>query len=195
MINYIIGIEQDDYYDSIPKEIIHNSLLFEFLNKLYDNEIVLEQNTIYFDGKELERTNKSVQTLCTMINHIQQNRESRIKYIDSMLNTRQCRELPRLLLDFFPEKELTLFITNPITLDGIDLYNTNNSLYISRKKTLRKITSKDYPYSYFIIKMEEYFSEKEIMNKDDFKGLFHHNDLMILSEAFTRGYLGGLERI
>lgn len=99
-----------------------------------------------------------------------------IDNIDASLNPKLCTKLMTLLTELAQKYDKQIFLTthNPAILDGIDLNDEEQKLFIvSRNKSgytrLKNITAKDKPKS----------SDNEPLN---------------LSEAFLRGYLGGLPK-
>ena len=99
-----------------------------------------------------------------------------IDNIDASLNPKLCTKLMTLIAELAKKYDKQIFLTthNPAILDGIDLNDESQKLFIvSRNKSgytrLKNITIKDKPRS----------SDDEPLN---------------LSEAFLRGYLGGLPK-
>jgi predicted ATPase len=99
-----------------------------------------------------------------------------IDNIDASLNPKLCTKLMTLITELAQKYDKQIFLTthNPAILDGIDLNDKEQKLFIvSRNKSgytrLKNITVKDKPKS----------SDDEPLN---------------LSEAFLRGYLGGLPK-
>ena len=99
-----------------------------------------------------------------------------IDNIDASLNPKLCTKLMTILTDLAKKYDKQIFLTthNPAILDGIDLNNKEQKLFVvSRNKKghtrMKEITVKDKPKS----------SDDEPLH---------------LSEAFLRGYLGGLPK-
>lgn len=99
-----------------------------------------------------------------------------IDNIDASLNPKLCTKLMTLITELAQKYDKQIFLTthNPAILDGIDLNDEEQKLFIvSRNKSgytrLKNITVKEKPKS----------SNDEPLN---------------LSEAFLRGYLGGLPK-
>jgi len=99
-----------------------------------------------------------------------------IDNIDSFLNPKLCTELMRLVVKLAKKYDKQIFLTthNPAILDGIDLNDEEQKLFVvSRNKKghtrMKEITATDKPKS-------------------------STNEPLKLSEAFLRGYLGGLPK-
>ncbi len=100
-----------------------------------------------------------------------------IDNVDSFLNPKLCTELMRLLVKLAKQYDKQIFLTthNPAILDGIDLKDQEQKLFVvSRKKSTgytrtREITVENKPKS-------------------------ATDQPLKLSEAFLRGYLGGLPK-
>jgi len=99
-----------------------------------------------------------------------------IDNIDASLNPKLCTKLMTILTDLAKKYDKQIFLTthNPAILDGIDLNDEEQKLFVvSRNKKghtrMKEITAKDKPKS-----------------SDD--------EPLRLSEAFLRGYLGGLPK-
>ena len=99
-----------------------------------------------------------------------------IDNIDASLNPKLCTKLMTILTDLAKKYDKQIFLTthNPAILDGIDLNDEEQKLFVvSRNKKghtrMKEITAKDKPKS----------SDDEPLH---------------LSEAFLRGYLGGLPK-
>jgi len=99
-----------------------------------------------------------------------------IDNIDASLNPKLCTKLMTLLADLSKKYDKQIFLTthNPAILDGIDLNDKEQKLFVvSRNKKghtrMKEMTAKDKPKS-------------------------STNEPLKLSEAFLRGYLGGLPK-
>ena len=99
-----------------------------------------------------------------------------IDNIDASLNPKLCTKLMTILTDLAKKYDKQIFLTthNPAILDGIDLNDEEQKLFVvSRNKKghtrMKEITAKDKPKS-------------------------SDNEPLHLSEAFMRGYLGGLPK-
>jgi AAA15 family ATPase/GTPase len=100
-----------------------------------------------------------------------------IDNIDSFLNPKLCTELMRLIVKLSKKYSKQVFLTthNPAILDGIDLNDEEQKLFVVSRKKLtgytrtRQITVENKPKS-------------------------STNEPLKLSEAFLRGYLGGLPK-
>jgi len=99
-----------------------------------------------------------------------------IDNIDASLNPKLCTKLMTILTDLAKKYDKQIFLTthNPAILDGIDLNDEEQKLFVvSRNKKghtrMKEITAKDKPKS-------------------------SDNEPLRLSEAFLRGYLGGLPK-
>lgn len=99
-----------------------------------------------------------------------------IDNIDTSLNPKLCTKIIKELIRLAPKYKKQVFVTthNPAILDGIDLGDDEQRLFVvSRNKTghtrFKRITLKDKPKS-------------------------STNEELRLSEAFLRGYLGGLPK-
>ena len=99
-----------------------------------------------------------------------------IDNIDASLNPKLCTKLMTLLTDLAKKYNKQIFLTthNPAILDGIDLNDKEQKLFVvSRNK-------------------KGYTRMKEITIKNKPKS--SDNEPLLLSEAFLRGYLGGLPK-
>jgi AAA15 family ATPase/GTPase len=99
-----------------------------------------------------------------------------IDNIDASLNPKLCTKLMSLIAELAQKYDKQIFLTthNPAILDGIDLNNEEQKLFVvSRNKSghtrMKEITAKDKPKS-------------------------STDEPLKLSEAFLRGYLGGLPK-
>ena len=99
-----------------------------------------------------------------------------IDNIDSFLNPKLCIKLMTLLTDLAKKYDKQIFLTthNPAILDGINLNDEEQKLFVVSRNDLghtqlKKLTVDDYP-----------------IDED--------GERLHLSEAFLRGYLGGLPR-
>lgn len=99
-----------------------------------------------------------------------------IDNIDASLNPKLCTKLMTIICDLAKKYDKQIFLTthNPAILDGIDLNDEEQKLFVvSRNKSghtrMKNITVKDKPKS-------------------------SDNEPIKLSEAFLRGYLGGLPK-
>lgn len=99
-----------------------------------------------------------------------------IDNIDASLNPKLCTKLMMIICDLAKKYDKQIFLTthNPAILDGIDLNDEEQKLFVvSRNKSghtrMKNITAKDKPKS-------------------------SNDEPLKLSEAFLRGYLGGLPK-
>ncbi|KIM12212.1 MAG: hypothetical protein KU38_04755 [Sulfurovum sp. FS08-3] len=99
-----------------------------------------------------------------------------IDNIDASLNPKLCTKLMTIICDLAKKYDKQIFLTthNPAILDGIDLNDEEQKLFVvSRNKSghtrMKNITAKDKPKS-------------------------SNDEPLKLSEAFLRGYLGGLPK-
>jgi AAA15 family ATPase/GTPase len=99
-----------------------------------------------------------------------------IDNIDASLNPKLCTKLMSLIAELAKKYDKQIFLTthNPAILDGIDLNNEEQKLFVvSRNKSghtrMKEITAQDKPKS-------------------------SNDEPLHLSEAFMRGYLGGLPK-
>ncbi|MDX9960318.1 MAG: AAA family ATPase [Aliarcobacter sp.] len=99
-----------------------------------------------------------------------------IDNIDASLNPKLCTKLMTIICDLAKKYDKQIFLTthNPAILDGIDLNDKEQKLFVvSRNKSghtrMKNITAKDKPKS-------------------------SNDEPLKLSEAFLRGYLGGLPK-
>ena len=99
-----------------------------------------------------------------------------IDNIDASLNPKLCTKLMTIVCDLAKKYDKQIFLTthNPAILDGIDLNDEEQKLFVvSRNKSghtrMKNITAKDKPKS-------------------------SNDEPLKLSEAFLRGYLGGLPK-
>ena len=112
----------------------------------------------------------------TLIVAIETPKSFAIDNIDAPLNPKLCTKLMTIICDLAKKYDKQIFLTthNPAILDGIDLNDEEQKLFVvSRNKSghtrMKNITAKDKPKS-------------------------SNDEPLKLSEAFLRGYLGGLPK-
>lgn len=126
-----------------------------------------------------------------------------IDNIDTSLNPKLCTKIIKELIRLAKKYDKQVFVTthNPAILDGIDLGDGEQRLFVvSRNKTghtrFKRITLKDKPVSSARARMSRIFSKDEQLptsTKEHVLNLFDDSEEPLkLSEAFLRGYLGGL---
>jgi len=100
-----------------------------------------------------------------------------IDNIDSFLNPKLCTELIRLVVKLAKKYDKQIFLTthNPAILDGINLNDDEQKLFVVSRK-----------------KLTGYTRTREITVENKPKSAT--NQPLKLSEAFLRGYLGGLPK-
>ena len=99
-----------------------------------------------------------------------------IDNIDASLNPKLCTKIMRLLVSLSEKYEKQIFLTthNPAVLDGIDIRDENQKLFVVSRNN------------------KGYTLAKNISSKKEFKTA--DGDSIKFSEAFLRGYLGGLPK-
>lgn len=128
-----------------------------------------------------------------------------IDNIDTSLNPKLCTKIIKELIRLAKKYDKQVFVTthNPAILDGIDLGDDEQRLFVvSRNKTgytrFKRITLKDKPVSSARARMSRIFSKDEQLptsTKEHVLNLFDDSEEPLkLSEAFLRGYLGGLPK-
>lgn len=126
-----------------------------------------------------------------------------IDNIDTSLNPKLCTKIIKELVRLAKKYDKQVFVTthNPAILDGIDLGDDEQRLFVvSRNKTghtrFKRITLQDKPVSSARAKISRIFSKDEQLptsTKEHVLNLFDNSEEPLkLSEAFLRGYLGGL---
>lgn len=126
-----------------------------------------------------------------------------IDNIDTSLNPKLCTKIIKELIRLAKKYDKQVFVTthNPAILDGIDLGDDEQRLFVvSRNKTghtrFKRITLKDKPLSSARARISRLISKDEQLptsTKEHVLNLFDDSEEPLkLSEAFLRGYLGGL---
>lgn len=125
-----------------------------------------------------------------------------IDNIDASLNPKLCRKLVTELIRLAKKYDKQVFVTthNPAILDGIDLADDEQRLIVvSRNRQghtrCKRIGLENKPKSSIrerlarVLDESETYTQEEILNKFD-----NSEEPVKLSEAFLRGYLGGLPK-
>ncbi len=168
------------------KTIIKSLQLFnwfedvEILSDLSSNEnrIIIKDKYLYqeFDQRSTNEGFLFILFYVTMMVAKETPKAFAIDNIDASLNPKLCTKLMTILIDLAKKYDKQIFLTthNPAILDGIDLNDEEQKLFVvSRNKQghtrMKNITLEDKPKS-------------------------STGDPLKLSEAFLRGYLGGLPK-
>jgi len=169
-INTIIeSLQLFDWYEDIeiPKHL-----------SLGEDKVVIKDKYLY---KEIDQrsTNEGflfILFYITLIVAKETPKAFAIDNIDASLNPKLCTKLMTIICDLAKKYDKQIFLTthNPAILDGIDLNDEEQKLFVvSRNKSghtgMKNITAKDKPKS-------------------------SNDEPLKLSEAFLRGYLGGLPK-
>jgi predicted ATPase len=125
-----------------------------------------------------------------------------IDNIDVSLNPKLCTKLIKELVRLSKKYDKQVFVTthNLAILDGINLGDEEQRLLVvSRNKQghtrVKHIELKDKPTSSIIDKLNRVLSEDKIYTKQEILDSFAKSEEPLkLSEAFLRGYLGGLPK-
>jgi len=125
-----------------------------------------------------------------------------IDNIDAALNPKLCEKLIEELTRLAKKYDKQVFVTshNPAILDGIDLSDDEQRLFVvsrNRKGHTRckRIGLEDEPKSSVRDSLSRLFNEDEILTKQQILEKFDASEEPVkLSEAFLRGYLGGLPK-
>lgn len=125
-----------------------------------------------------------------------------IDNIDTSLNPKLCTKLIKELAHLAKKYDKQLFVTshNPAILDGIDLGDDEQRLFVvSRNKQghtrCKRIDINDKPKSSVRDKLSRVFNEDKLYSREDILNKFDNSEEPLkLSEAFLRGYLGGLPK-
>jgi AAA15 family ATPase/GTPase len=182
LIKVVNSYEDQSYIDTI-KESLKLFNWFESINipkDLSSNEdkIIIKDKFLYkeFDQRSANEGFLFILFYITLVVAKQTPKAFAIDNIDASLNPKLCTKLILLLTELATKYDKQIFLTthNPAILDGIDLNDDEQKLFVmSRNKSghtrAKQITVKDKPKS-----------------SDDTP--------IKLSEAFLRGYLGGLPK-
>jgi len=126
-----------------------------------------------------------------------------IDNIDTSLNPKLCSKLIEELARLAKKYDKQIFLTshNPAILDGIDLGDEEGQrlFVVSRNREGRtrckRITIENKPKSSIRDRLSRVLNENENYTKQDVLALFDNSKEPVkLSEAFLRGYLGGLPK-
>jgi predicted ATPase len=125
-----------------------------------------------------------------------------IDNIDTSLNPKLCTKLIKELTRLAKKYDKQLFVTshNPAILDGIDLGDEEQRLFVvSRNKQghtrCKRIEVKDKPKSSVRDRLSRVFNDNETYTKEDILNKFDNSEEPLkLSYALLRGYLGGLPK-
>ena len=151
----------------IPKDLKSN-----------ENKIIIKDKYLYqeFDQRSANEGFLFILFYITLIVAKETPKAFAIDNIDASLNPKLCTKLMTILTDLAKKYDKQIFLTthNPAILDGIDLNDEEQKLFVvSRNKQghtrMKNITVKDKPKS-------------------------SNDEPLKLSEAFLRGYLGGLPK-
>ncbi|MFT5661725.1 MAG: putative ATPase [Sulfurimonas sp.] len=177
----------NNYEDKTHIETIIKSLqLFNWFEnieiptdlKSNENKIVIKDKYLYqeFDQRSANEGFLFILFYITLIVAKETPKAFAIDNIDASLNPKLCTKLMTILSDLAEKYDKQIFLTthNPAILDGIDLNDEEQKLFVvSRNKQghtrMKNITAKDKPKS-------------------------STDETLKLSEAFLRGYLGGLPK-
>ena len=151
----------------IPKDLKSN-----------ENKIIIKDKYLYqeFDQRSANEGFLFILFYITLIVAKETPKAFAIDNIDASLNPKLCTKLMTILTDLAKKYDKQIFLTthNPAILDGINLNDEEQKLFVvSRNKQghtrMKNITAKDKPKS-------------------------SNDEPLKLSEAFLRGYLGGLPK-
>jgi predicted ATPase len=125
-----------------------------------------------------------------------------IDNIDTSLNPKLCTKLIKELARLAKKYDKQLFVTshNPAILDGIDLADDEQRLFVvSRNKQghtrCKRIEEKDEPKSSVRDRLSRVFNDNQTYTKEDILNKFDNSEEPLkLSYALLRGYLGGLPK-
>jgi predicted ATPase len=125
-----------------------------------------------------------------------------IDNIDTSLNPKLCTKLIKELARLAKKYDKQLFVTshNPAILDGIDLSDDEQRLFVvSRNKQghtrCKRIDINDKPKSSVRDRLSKLFNDNETYTKEDILNKFDNSEEPLkLSYALLRGYLGGLPK-
>jgi hypothetical protein len=125
-----------------------------------------------------------------------------IDNIDTSLNPKLCTKLIKELARLAKKYDKQLFVTshNPAILDGIDLSDDEQRLFVvSRNKQghtrCKRIEEKDEPKSSVRDRLSRVFNDNQTYTKEDILNKFDNSEEPLkLSYALLRGYLGGLPK-
>lgn len=182
LLKFINNYEDKSYI----KTIIDSLKLFDWFEdieipnhlSLGEDKVVIKDKYLY---KEIDQrsTNEGflfILFYITLIVSKETPKAFAIDNIDASLNPKLCTKLMTIICDLAKKYDKQIFLTthNPAILDGIDLNDEEQRLFVvSRNKSghtrMKNITSKDKPKS-------------------------SNDEPLKLSEAFLRGYLGGLPK-
>lgn len=98
--------------------------------------------------------------------------------IDASLNPKMCKVLIEILIEFSKKYDKQVFVTthNPAILDGLNLYDDEQALFVVSRNS-------------------DGHTKLKRLNRDNLpKEIIDSKEALRLSEAFIRGYLGGLPR-
>lgn len=101
-----------------------------------------------------------------------------IDNIDASLNPKMCRVLIEILIKFAKKYDKQVFVTthNPAILDGLNLYDDEQALFVVSRNS-------------------DGHTKLKRLNRDNLpKEILDSSEALRLSEAFIRGYLGGLPK-
>ncbi|HBK83587.1 MAG TPA: chromosome segregation protein SMC [Flavobacterium sp.] len=125
-----------------------------------------------------------------------------IDNIDTSLNPKLCTKLIKELARLAKKYDKQLFVTshNPAILDGIDLSDDEQRLFVvSRNKQghtrCKRIEAKDAPVSSVRDRLSKLFDDNKTYTKEEILNAFDNSEEALqLSYALLRGYLGGLPK-
>lgn len=177
----------NNYEDNMPINTIIKSLqLFNWFEdieiptdlKSGENKIVIKDKYLYqeFDQRSANEGFLFILFYITLLVAKETPKVFAIDNIDASLNPKLCTKLMTILTDLAKKYDKQIFLTthNPAILDGMDLGDDEQKLFVvSRNKQghtrMKNISAKDKPKS-------------------------STDEPLKLSEAFLRGYLGGLPK-
>lgn len=158
------NLEILDWFDNlaIPSEQLSN----EFKVKLHD--MYLDESILYFDQRSTNEGFLYLLFYLTLIVSDETPRFFAIENIDASFNPKLCREVIRRLITLAKKHNKQIIATthNPAVLDGLDLHDDDVALSVARRT------------------IDGYTKTNRVSLKSKFD--------IPLSEAWMRGYIGGL---
>jgi len=182
LIKVVNNYDDKSYIDTIIKSL----QLFNWFESMQipdtlsssEDKVIIKDKFLYqpFDQRSANEGFLFILFYITLVVAKETPKAFAIDNIDASLNPKLCTKLILLLTDLAKKYDKQIFLTthNPAILDGIDLNNDEQKLFVVSRNKLghtrtKEITLKDKPKS---------------SNDEPIK----------LSEAFLRGYLGGLPK-
>ncbi len=181
-----------------------SDLKFEYLSyegtKLYIKDIHIEP---YLDQSQLPESVLRVIFYYLVMHLKSMPKMFAFDNIDIGLNPKLCRHLIKDLCDFSKTQDKQIFITisNPGILDGINLGDDEQRIFIVSREDdigytqVRQLSAKNKPCSSIIGTLNRILLDGKMYSKQDVLNNFEQSDEPLkLSEAFLRGYIGGLPK-